>query len=459
MGAPARDAPSRAGRAGLTPDGTEGYGERMADPEREYHPFTRLIHGRMHSEHWRYEDHIVPPISSSAAYRLESAERGAEGFVEFANPEFNRDQHAPIYVYDRLDEPVRGMLEENLAEAEGGKRCVCFSTGMAAISAALGVLSRSGDRVVAHRALYGCTYSLLTNWFPRLGIAVDFVDMTDLDALARAIEPPDTMVVYFETPTNPTLEVIDVHGVAEVVRRANEKRDVARRRIFTVVDNTFATPFGQRPLSLGANVVVESLTKNLNGFGTDMGGAVVCGRLLYPDLLLYRKDFGAALSPKAAWPVLVHGLPTLPVRTRRQQESALEIARFLEGHPDVLRVRYPGLPSHPHHEIATRQMTDPSGRFAPGILIYFVLRGEPAEARARGARLIDRLAKDSLAITLAVSLGQVRTLVEHPSSMTHAPIPVEAQVRAGIDPGGIRLSIGLEDPADLIRDLESALRP
>ncbi len=426
--------------------------------ERDYHAFTRFIHGRMHSEHWQYNDHIVPPISSSSAYRLESSRRGAEGFVEFANPEFNDYHHAPKYIYDRLDEPVRGMLEENLALAEQGKRCVCFSSGMGAISAALGVLLKGGDRLVAHKTLYGCTYSLFANWYPRLGITVDFVDMTDYDALAEAIRAPDTMAVYFETPVNPTLDLIDIRRVADLVKAENAKRGESRRRIFTVVDNTFATPFSQRPLSLGANVVAESLTKNLNGFGTDMGGAVTCGKLLYPDLLLYRKDFGAVLAPKAAWPVLVHGLPTLALRTRRQQETAMKVARFLEDHPAVDRVMYPGLDSHPHHDVARRQMVDVTGQFAPGILVYFVLKGTPEEGRALGARVIDQIASESLAITLAVSLGQPRTLIEHPASMTHAPLPVEAQLAAGIDPGGVRLSMGLEEAEDILADLDVALQ-
>lgn len=425
--------------------------------ERRYHPFTRLIHGRMHSEHWQYGDHIVPPISSSAAYRLKSSKRGAEGFVEFANPEFNVDQHAPIYIYERLDEPARGMLEENLAQVEEGDRCVCFASGMGAISAALGILLKVGDRLVAHPTLYGCTYSLLTNWYPRLGIEVEFVDMRDLDALARALEPPNTMAVYLETPVNPTLDLIDIRAVADLTKQANERRTDGGRRIYAVVDNTFATPFGQRPLTLGADIVLHSLTKNIGGFGTDMGGAVICPSHLYPDLLLYRKDFGATLSPKSAWPPLTHGLPTLPVRSRRQQATARKVAEFLEGHPAVERVVYPGLPTHPQHELATRQMVDPSGKFAPGILVYFVLKGTAEEARARGAKMIDRIAKDSLAITLAVSLGQIRTLIEHPSSMTHAPIPVEAQIEAGLEPGGIRFSTGLEEPEDIIADLEHAL--
>ena len=423
----------------------------------DYHPHTRLIHGRMHSTHWHYDDHIVPPISSSAAYRLESAERGAEGFIEFANPEFNIDQQAPIYIYDRLDEPARGMLEENLAQAEGGDRCACFATGMAAISGALGIVSRTGDRIVAHPTLYGCTYSLFKNWYPRYGIDVDFVDMHDLDAVEAAIQPSNTMVVYFETPVNPTLDVIDIGAIAKIIEKANAKRSDKKRRIFLVVDNTFATPFGQRPLELGADIAVHSLTKNIGGFGTDMGGAVICEDLIYPDLLLYRKDFGGPLAPKSAWPVLTHGLPTLPLRSRRQQTTALEVAQYLEKHPAIEQVVYPGLRSHPQHKLAKKQMVDRDGNFAPGILVYFLLKGTPEEAREKGARVIDHIADNSLAITLAVSLGQIRTLIEHPSSMTHAPIPVEAQLEAGIDPGGIRLALGLEEPADIIADLEKAL--
>ena len=422
----------------------------------KYHVESKLIHGRMHSEHWSYRDHIVPPISASAAYRLESAERGAEGFLEFANPEFNRTRHPPIYIYDRLDEPSRGMLEENLAAAEGGEACVTFATGMAAISGALGVLIKAGDTVVAHHTVYGCTYSLLTNWLPRFGVKVRFVDLTDTEELESALEDPNVMAVYGESPCNPTLDLLDLAAISGAVRKVNASRP-PRRLIFTVLDNTFASPFCQRPLEHGFDLVVHSLTKNIGGFGTDMGGAVIGPELLEPDLLLYRKDFGGVLSPKAAWPALVYGLPTLALRARRQMETALEIARFLEGHAAIERVVYPGLDSHPQHDLARRQMVDLDGNFAPGIIIYFLLHGEGEAVKARGARLMDALADDALTITLAVSLGQIRTLIEHPSSMTHAPIPVEHQIEAGLDPGGIRLSIGLEPATDIIADLKAAL--
>jgi methionine-gamma-lyase len=428
----------------------------MSD-ERRHHLQTRLIHGRMVSPHWDYHDHIVPPISASAAYRLESTARGAEGFLEFANPELNREQQSPILIYDRLDEPSRGMLEENLALAHGGESCVTFATGMAAIAGALGVLLKAGDTVVAHRTVYGCTYSLLVNWYPRLGIRAVFADLTDPETLPRLLaEDRNVMAVFCETPCNPNLDLIDLRALAATLSRHNDGRP-PRRRVFSVVDNTFATPFCQRPIEHGIDLVAESLTKNIGGFGTDMGGAVIGPKLLEPDLLLYRKDFGGVLSPKGAWPALVYGLPTLPLRSRQQMASAQAVAEHLERHPGVAQVVYPGLPSHPQHQLARDQMRDFDGGFAPGTIIYFRLQGEGEEARTRGARVMDLLATRAYTITLAVSLGQIRTLVEHPASMTHAAVPVDKQLQAGIHPAGIRLSIGLEDPRDVIAELDEAL--
>jgi cystathionine beta-lyase/cystathionine gamma-synthase len=204
--------------------------------------------------------------------------------------------------------------------------------------------------------------------------------------------------------------------------------------------------------------VVHSLTKNIGGFGTDVGGAVA-GPLWSRDrLLLYRKDFGAVLGTKNAWDALVYGLPTLATRLRRQQETAIEIARFLAGHPKVEMVNYPGLEGFKQHVLAKKQMRDFDGNFAPGSMIYFIMKGRtPEESRCHAEKLINSLAKNAYTITLAVSLGNIRTLVEHPGSMTHAAIPASEQVKKGLDPGGMRLSIGLEKVEDIIRDLREAL--
>lgn len=425
---------------------------RMDDPREKdvlYSEKTHLIHGRFMSERWDYKHHLVPPLSSSVTYRLDSTDRGAQGFREFS--EGHEGHHEPIYIYDRLDEPTRGMLEENLAYAEGGDVCVAFATGMAAISAVLGVLTRTGTAVVAHHTLYGCTYSLLHNWMPRQGVRVHFVDCNDRQAL-RAVLTEDVRVLYFETPTNPDLELIDLAAVRDVVDEANDGRP-GDERIYVVVDNTFATFYCQRPLSLGADVVVHSLTKNIGGFGTDMGGAVIAPRALEGPLMLYRKDFGGALSTKSAWPILVYGMPTLPVRIRQQQQTALRVARFLEKHPRVGSVLYPGLESFPQRALAERQMRDFEGNFAPGAMVYFTLDAQAGSVQ----QFVDYIAREAYCITLAVSLGNIKTLLEHPWSMTHSAVVADT-CSARIDPAGIRLSIGLEKGDDIIRDLTTALR-
>ncbi|HRJ77477.1 MAG TPA: aminotransferase class I/II-fold pyridoxal phosphate-dependent enzyme [Planctomycetota bacterium] len=411
-----------------------------------------LIHGPSISEKWDFRHHVIPPISSSVTYRLEDTERGGQGFREYASGEAHRT--GPIYIYDRLDEPTRGMLEDELAGVEGGDNCVCFATGMAAISAALGITLKAGDELVAHKTLYGCTYSLITNWYPKLNISARLIDLRDAAALEKSITPK-TRCVYFETPVNPTMELIDIAAVAEVVRRVNDKRKEGEK-IYIIVDNTFATPFCQRPLALGAHIVVHSLTKNIGGFGTDMGGAVIAPHELEGQLLLYRKDFGGALAPKSAWPILVYGLPTLPLRLKKQQESAYEVARFLRGHPKVKRVAYPGLEDHPQFALAKQQMRDLHGEFAPGNMIYFETIEKGAEPK-NSVKVVDWIAKNGYALTLAVSLGQLRSLIENPGAMTHAAVPAEKRAEGGIAPNGIRLSIGIEHPDDIIRDLERGL--
>ena len=222
----------------------------------------------------------------------------------------------------------------------------------------------------------------------------------------------------------------------------------------SIIDNTFATPFCQRPLRLGADIVCHSLTKNICGFGTDMGGAVIADAARESDLLLYRKDFGGVLSSKNAWPILVYGLPSLELRLRKEEQNAHEVARFLESHPKVERVAYPGLDTFPQRDLARRQMTDFDGTFAPSNMIYFVVKGGDKAS----SRLVNHCSRHAYTITLAVSLGQIRTLIEKPTGMTHSALPAAAQRAGHLSPGGVRLSVGIEDAGDIIHDLRESLK-
>jgi methionine-gamma-lyase len=406
-----------------------------------YKVTTRLVHGPEHSAKWDFEHHVTPPLSSSTTYRLDSAERGSRGFAEFGR--LVRDTgDAPVYIYDRLDEPTRSILEGELAEVEGGDACLTFASGMAAISATLLTLMKAGDEVVAHPTLYGCTHSLLVNWLPRYGLGVKRAEVSDPAALREAISER-TRVIYFESPVNPTLELIDIAQVRALVDELNAGRP-DERRIQIVIDNTFATPFCQRPLEHGADIVVHSLTKNLGGFGTEIGGAVICPKWLLAALKLYRKDLGGILSSKSAWAIMVYGLPTLALRLKRQQHTAKKVATWLEKQEVVDRVVYPGLASYPWRELAERQHRDWDGDFAPGGMIYFEL--DPGRLDAE--EFVDELAREAYSVTLAVSLGHTKTLIELPSSMTHSVY--------GQKGTGLRLSIGLESPSDIIADLKAA---
>jgi cystathionine beta-lyase/cystathionine gamma-synthase len=423
-----------------------------------YSTEAHLIYGESQNPRWDYSHHLLPPMSASATFRLDSAERGAQGFTEFAHSseDVNVKSRAPIYIYDRLGEPNKDMLEENLAYAEGGDIAVSFASGMAAISGVLGILTGTGSEILAHQVLYGCTYSLLTNWYPRLKIDTRFTNFIDPENVRRSITKR-TRVVYFESPINPTLSLIDLAAVAAIVKEANAGRS-QEERIYTVVDSTFASPFCQRPLKLGIDFVVHSLTKAIGGFGTDIGGVVIGPQWSKDMLTLFRKDYGGILSAKSAWPVLVSGLPSLAVRMRQMQSTAQKVAEFLMTRDEIDSVRYPGLPTFEQFDLAQRQMRDYDGCFAPGGVMYFIMKGaNPAASLVKAERFINHIARHAYCITLAVSLGNIRTLIEHPGSMTHSAIPPEDQVAKGLDPGGIRLAIGLEKPADIIYDLQRSL--
>ncbi|KUO62446.1 cystathionine gamma-lyase [bacterium BRH_c32] len=424
--------------------------------ESKYSMDTHIIYGKNVSDKWDYSHHVTAPISSSTTFRLDSVERGAQGFIQFANLEASEDKEH-IFIYDRLGEPNKDMLEENLAYVEKGEMAVSFASGMSAISAALGVLTKSGDEIITHNTLYGCTISLFNNWYTRYNIKTISLDLTDLSRLADKITE-NTKVIYLETPANPNMGIIDLKELTNLISELNKTRN-EENQIYSVVDNTFATPFCQRPIEQGVDFVVHSLTKGIGGFGTDMGGVVIGKKKFRDRILLFRKDFGAVLNTKSAWAILTYGLPTLGLRQRHQIQSATRIAEYLVSHPKIEFVNYPGLKEYKHYEVAKKQMIDFNGNFAPGSLLFFALKGStPAEAKENGKRFMDYIANNSYTMTLAVSLGHTRTLIEHPASMTHSVVPPEKLIERGIDAGGVRLAIGLENCDDILMDLEIALK-
>ncbi|GAB4147553.1 MAG: cystathionine gamma-synthase [Planctomycetota bacterium] len=336
------------------------------------------------------------------------------------------------YDYSRSGNPTRAALEKNLAALEGGKHGLCFASGMAAIHCVLNLL-KAGDHVVAGNDLYGGTYRLLTTYYEKFGLSTTFVDMTDLGALEAAIRP-ETRLVMMETPTNPLLRCCDLAAIARICRR---------RGLLTVADNTFASPYLQNPLALGCDIVVHSVTKYLGGHSDVVGGALVVNDDdLRQRLWHFMNSLGGVPGPLDCFLVL-RGTKTLPVRMDRHCENAMAVARWLEQHPRVERVHYPFLPSHPQHDLARRQMRKGGG------MVSFELKATVEEAK----RVLSRFS----IFALAESLGGVESLVDHPASMTHASIPPEKRRAAGLQDGLIRLSVGIEDEADLIADLDRAI--
>ncbi len=335
------------------------------------------------------------------------------------------------WVYGRTGNPTRAALEANLAALEDGKHGLCFGSGMAAITSALTLLKK-GDHVVVSDDCYGGVYRLLTRIMSQYGIESTFVDMTDLVAVEDACRP-ETRMVWAETPTNPLMKVADLREIA-VLAKAHGA--------VSVCDNTFASPYLQQPLALGIDLAVHSVTKYLGGHADVLGGALLTRRDDLAERLRFAQNaIGAVPSPFDCWLVL-RGVKTLAVRMERHCDNAEAVARALEGLPGVERVLYPGLPGHPGHAIAKRQMR----RF--GGMMSFVLR-DPS-------RVLERLRRLEVAV-LAESLGGVETLVEHPASMTHASLPPEEREARGISAGLVRLSVGIEDAEDLVEDLTRAL--
>ena len=409
---------------------------------------TQAIHGEFVSEAWEFSHHLIPPLTASTTFRLESLKRGAQGFVDFAG---DKKTKKPILIYDRLEEPTTLMLEAQLAKAESAECAISFASGMGAISTAIMAVTSAGQKVLAHKTLYGCTFSLLTQWLPKFNIHTDLIDV-NTKSIAKHLADPTVRIVYFETVSNPNLEIIDLAKIMKAVQAENKKRSEANK-VLVICDNTFATPWGLRPLEWGVDMVVQSLTKNISGFGTEMGGAVMTSEKYETLLKLARKDFGATITPYTAWHILIYGLSTQALRFEKQQENAMKVAKFLESHSKVASVVYPGLASFPQKALARKQLKSPEGKFCPGTMISFLVKGDMKKCE----KFVDDIATHSYTITLAVSLGLNKTLIEVPGYMTHSAIPADQQGHSGIDPRMIRLSIGLESIDDIIGDLKKSL--
>ena len=337
------------------------------------------------------------------------------------------------YVYSRYANPTVAMFEERLRLIEGAEVCRATASGMAAVFAALACQLKVGDRLVASRALFGSCLHIVSNILPRYGVKTELVDGRDLDAWRRRLVEP-VKAVFLETPSNPRLELVDLQAVAELTHRAGG---------LLVVDNVFATPLLQKPLALGADVVVYSATKHIDGQGRSLGGAILCSNSFNKDFLAqFLRHTGPALSPFNAW-LLVKGLETLSLRVQQHCRNAAEVAAFLDRHPKVERALYPGLESHPQYELARRQMA------AGGNLVAFITAGgKPGAFRFQNALRI---------VKISNNLGDAKSLVTHPATTTHQRLSEQERQAAGIGQGMLRLSVGLEDVDDLIDDLKRGL--
>jgi O-succinylhomoserine sulfhydrylase len=359
-----------------------------------------------------------------------------QGFVypdaEAAEARFKGED--PGFIYARYGNPTLAMFEDRMAAMEGAEAAFATASGMAAINAAMMALVARGDHVVAARALFGSCLWIVETLLPKIGVDFTLVDGTDLDQW-RAAMRPNTKVAFFESPSNPTLEIIDIAAVAEIAHAAGAK---------VVVDNVFATPVYQRPLEMGADVVAYSATKYVDGQGRALGG-VVLGRRdwVRGDLETYLKHTGGAMSPFTAW-IMLKGMETLALRCAAQVDAAAEVADALAGHPKLVRLLYPGRADHPQHALAMRQMQGKGG----AIVALDVAGGQAGAFRFMNALRI---------VAISNNLGDAKSLVTHPATTTHQRLSDEAKARLGITPGLVRLSIGLEDPADLIDDLARAL--
>lgn len=389
--------------------------------KRPWRPQTKLVRGGLDRTQHRETAEALYLTSGFVYDRAEDAEAAFKGEVD-------------RFIYTRYGNPTVAAFEERLRLLEGAEFCSATASGMSAVFTALIALLRAGNRAVASRALFGSCHYIISELLPRYGIETEFVDGTDLKQWEKALSKP-TQCVFLETPSNPTLEIIDLKRVAELTHAAGGK---------LVVDNVLATPMLQRPLEYGADIVIYSATKHIDGQGRTLGGAILGPKSYYKDNLQpFLRHTGPACSPFNAW-VLLKGLETLDLRVERHCRNAQAVAEFLETQPGVKRVIYPGLKSHPQHKLAKQQMT------LPGSVLSFEIDG--------GKERAFRIQNAFEIIDISNNLGDTKSIVTHPATTTHQRLPEEERLRLGISAGLLRLSVGLEDVEDIKEDLAAALR-
>ena len=383
---------------------------------------TNAIHGSSLKDGYGA---LVTPIYNSSTFIFDST---AQGAARFALEE-------PGYIYTRIGNPTCAALEETLARLEGGEAALSTVSGMGAITATIWTCISAGEEIVADKTLYGCTFEFFEHHLSRFGVKVHFIEMTREEELRAALNEK-TRIVYLETPANLNLKITDIEKTAKIAHEYNPA-------IKVICDNTFASPYLQQPLKLGADIVVHSATKYINGHGDLLAGFVVSDQETINQIRLVGiKDMTGAFMPANEASLVERGLKTLEIRMQRHCSNAMAVARYLQGNPKVEKVFYPGLEDHEGHDIAAKQMRDFGG------MVSFIVKG----GREKAAIVADNVK----VATLAVSLGATETLIEHPASMTHSPYTEEELEAAGIAPGLIRFSVGLENPEDIIADLQQA---
>jgi len=381
---------------------------------------TKAVHAGQHPD--SLTGSISVPIYETSTFAFKDVQQGASRFAGTKEG----------YIYTRLGNPTIRALEESVAELENGEAARACASGMAAICTSVTAIAGKGDHVVATDCLYGGTHKLFSDILPKFGVEFTFVDSSLIENVEAAVKR-NTKIIYIETPSNPTLKLTDLQAVSKIGKKHN---------IVTIVDNTFMSPYFQQPLKLSIDVAIHSLTKYLSGHSDIVGGVIAGSASFIKTLDPTLKNIGATLGPFEAW-LTLRGIKTLALRMEKHNENAMKVAQFLEDHPKVERVYYPGLKSHPQHELAKKQMSGFGG------MVSFELNGGLEAGR--------KIMNSVKLCTLAVSLGAVETLIQHPASMTHAVVPKEERLKSGITDSLVRLSVGIEDVQDIIDDLNQAL--